>query len=120
MRNDKQNVIVEISFQFALDIIEFSELLEESRKFIVARQVLRAGTSIGANIREAQNAESKLDFIHKLKISAKEADETDYWLLLCKKARNYPNPDHLLLKLYEIVKVLSKIISTSKSNLKSN
>jgi four helix bundle protein len=50
MRNDKQNVIVEISFQFALDIIEFSELLEENRKYIVARQVLRAGTSIGANI----------------------------------------------------------------------
>ncbi len=120
MRNNKQNVIVEISFQFALNIIEFSELLEENRKYIVARQVLRAGTSIGANIREAQNAESKLDFIHKLKISAKEADETDYWLLLCQKARNYPNPDNLLLKLSEIVKVLSRIISTSKNNLKSN
>jgi|WetSurMetagenome_2_1015567.scaffolds.fasta_scaffold99391_2 four helix bundle protein len=119
MRNDKQNVIVEISFKFALDIIEFSELLEENKKFIVARQVLRAGTSIGANIREAQNAESKLDFIHKLKIAAKEADETDYWLLLCQKARNYPNPDNLLLKLPEITKVLSKIISTSKNNLES-
>jgi four helix bundle protein len=120
MRNDRQNVIVEISFQFALNIIEFSELLEENKKFIVARQVLRAGTSIGANIREAQNAESKLDFIHKLKIAAKEADETDYWLLLCKKARNYPNPDNLLLKLPELVKVLSKIISTSKNNLRSS
>jgi four helix bundle protein len=119
MRNDKQNVIVEISFQFALDIIEFSELLEENRKYIVARQVLRAGTSIGANIREAQNAESKVDFIHKLKIAAKEADETDYWLLLCKKARNYPNPDILLSKLPEIAKILSKIISTSKNNLRS-
>ena len=119
MRNDKQNVIVEISLQFALDIIEFSELLEENKKYIVARQVLRSGTSIGANIREAQNAESKLDFIHKLKIAAKEADETDYWLLLCKKAKNYPNPDNLLIRLSEITKVISKIISTSKNNLKS-
>jgi four helix bundle protein len=118
MRNDKQNLIVEVSFQFALDIIEFAEQLEENRKFVVARQVLKAGTSIGANIREAQNAESKLDFIHKLKIAAKEADETEYWLLLCKKAKNYPNPDDLLLKLPEIIKVISKIISTSKINLK--
>jgi len=120
MRNDRQNLIVELSFQFALDVIEFSELLEEKRKFVLARQILRAGTSVGANIREAQNAESKLDFIHKLKIAAKEADETDYWLLLCKKAKNYPNPEYLLLKLPEIIKVISKIISTSKNNLKSN
>jgi four helix bundle protein len=120
MRNDRQNLIVELSFQFALDVIEFSELLEEKRKFVLARQILRAGTSVGANIREAQNAESKLDFIHKLKIAAKEAGETDYWLLLCKKAKNYPNPEYLLLKLPEIIKVISKIISTSKNNLKSN
>jgi four helix bundle protein len=71
MRNNKQNVVVDLSYKFALDIIEFSELLEDNKKFIVARQVLKAGTSIGANIREAQNAESKADFIHKIKIAAK-------------------------------------------------
>ena len=79
MRNDKENVIVDLSLEFALDIIEYSEMLEENRKFVIANQLLKSGTSIGANIREAQNAESKADFIHKLKIAAKEADETEYW-----------------------------------------
>jgi four helix bundle protein len=80
MRNDKDNIIVSKSFDFALQIIEFAELLESKRKFILANQILKSGTSIGANIREAQNAESKADFIHKMKIAAKEADETEYWL----------------------------------------
>jgi four helix bundle protein len=117
MRNDKPNIIVDLSFSFALEIIEFSELLEENKKFIVARQILKAGTSIGANIREAQNAESKIDFIHKIKIAAKEADEAEYWLLLCNHSRNYPNADLLLNNLSDLVKVMSKIISTTKSNL---
>ena len=116
MRNDKQNVIVDLSFKFALEIIEFSELLEENKKFVVARQILKAGTSIGANIREAQNAESKDDFIHKLKIAAKEADECEYWLLLCKYSHGYPYSDHLLDKLVEIIKIISKIVSTAKRN----
>ena len=70
MRNDKENVIVNKSLQFAVEIIRFSEKLEEEKKFVIARQVLKSGTSIGANVREAQNAESKADFIHKLKIAA--------------------------------------------------
>ena len=74
MRNDKDNIIVKKSFDFALDIIKFCELLEENKKFIVARQLLRSGTSVGANVREAQNAESKSDFIYKIKIAIKEAD----------------------------------------------
>jgi four helix bundle protein len=83
MRNDKENLIVQLSVEFALAIIDYYELLEEARKFIVARQLLKSGTSIGANIHEAQNAESLDDFIHKMKIAAKEADETKYWLTLC-------------------------------------
>ena len=59
----------------------------------MASQIFRSGTSIGANIREAQNAETKRDFIHKFKISAKEADELEYWLRLCKASEFYPNPD---------------------------
>jgi four helix bundle protein len=115
MRNDKENIIVKLSFEFALKIIEFSEILEANKQFVIARQILRSGTSIGANIREAQNAESKADFIHKMKIAAKEADELDYWLLLCKESKNYPYNEELHLKLKEIIKILSKIISTSKS-----
>jgi four helix bundle protein len=68
----KDNVIIKLTFQFALDIIIYCENLQESKKFIIANQLLKSGTSIGANIREAQNAESKADFIHKFKISAKE------------------------------------------------
>jgi four helix bundle protein len=115
MRNDKENVIVDKSFLFALKIVAYCELLEEKRKYIVSRQLLKAGTSVGANVRESQNAESKEDFIHKLKIAAKEADETEYWLLICKYSPSYPFDDELLNNIQEILRILSKIISSSKS-----
>lgn len=111
----KDNLIVDLSFQFSLEIIEFCELLQTEKKFNLSNQLFRSGTSIGANIREAQNAESKADFIHKLKIAAKEADETEYWLSLCKQSKNYPDTANLLTKIESIIKVLSKIISSSKS-----
>lgn len=109
-----KNIIVELSFKFALNIISFSENLEQSKKFIISNQILRSGTSIGANIREAQNCESKQDFIHKLKIAAKEAEETEYWLELCKYSENYPINDQLLEDIIVIKKILNKIIKTSK------
>jgi len=114
MRDDKKNLIVDLSLNFALDIIEFCEILEAKRKYVIAKQLLKSGTSIGANIREAQNAESKADFIHKLKISAKEADETEYWLTLCQKSKTYPFEEQLMKDLNSIIRVLSKIISSSK------
>jgi len=110
----EDNLIMKLSFEFALETIEYVELLESKRKFVVANQLLKAATSIGANIREAQNAESKLDFIHKFKIAAKEADETDFWLLLCQAAKSYPNCEYLLEKIVPIQKTINKIISTSK------
>jgi four helix bundle protein len=110
----KDNLILKLSFELAVDVIKFSEFLDEKRKFTVSNQILRSGTSIGANIKEAQNAESKLDFIHKLKISSKEADELEYWLLLCNEVESYPNTDELLEKLTSIKKLLNKIISSSK------
>ena len=84
MRNDKENPIVDKSFQFAIEIVKLCDLFYENRKYVIGQQLLKSGTSIGANIREAQNAESKADFIHKMKIAAKEADETEYWLSICK------------------------------------
>ena len=114
---EKRNEILELSFEFALQIIVYCELLEESRKYVIARQLLKSGTSIGANIREAQNAESNLDFIHKLKIVAKEADETEYWLLLCDKSANYPSPNDLHTQLICIKKLLNSIISTMKRKI---
>ena len=117
MRDDKPNVIVEKSFEFALQIIEFVGLLESQHKFVLANQLLKSGTSIGANIREAQNAESKADFIHKMKIAAKVGDESEYWLLLCKFSKNYPFDEQLLYNLKEILMILNKIIASSKTNL---
>ncbi|GAB4253140.1 MAG: four helix bundle protein [Vicingaceae bacterium] len=111
-----KNEIVDISFEFAIEIIKYTELLENKQKQIVAKQLLKSGTSIGANIREAQHAESKADFIHKLKIAAKEAEETAYWILLCEKAISYPTPSNELKgQLLSIQKLLTKIISTSKN-----
>ena len=115
MQNNKPNIIVEKTLEFALQIIEYTELLESKRKFVVSNQLLKSGTSVGANVREAQNAESKQDFIHKMKIAAKEADETEYWLLLCHLSKSYPNCEELQKKLEEIIKILSKIIASSKT-----
>jgi four helix bundle protein len=116
MRDDQENIIVKLTFSFALEVIAYCERLEAERKFVIARQLMRSGTSIGANTREAQNAESKADFIHKLKIAAKETDETEFWLLLCRDSKTYPDPGNLLNALQTINRVLSKIISTSKRN----
>ena len=90
------NAIVDLSFEFALQIIAYAEILEQNKKIVVASQLLKSGTSIGANVREAQNCESKADFIHKFKIAAKEAEETEYWLLLYKHSQNYPFEEILL------------------------
>ena len=114
METEKKNLIVELTFQFSLEIIEFSELLESKRKFNMANQLFRSGTGIGANVKEAQSAESKADFIHKIKIASKEAEETEYWLLLCKHSKNYPDCENLLLQITSILKVLGKIISSSR------
>lgn len=115
MRNDRKNIIVQMTFDFSLQIIDYAELLDSKRKFVMANQILKSGTSVGANTREAQNAESKADFVHKFKIAAKEADEVQYWLSLCKEANSYPDPPpDLLEKMDNIVRVISKIISTSK------
>ena len=116
MRNDKQNMIVEKSFQFALEIVSYCEVLEENRKFVISRQLLKSGTSIGANVREAQNAESKIDFLHKMKIAAKEADETQYWLLICKNSLSYLENEKLLENVEELIRILTKIISSTKLN----
>jgi four helix bundle protein len=112
----KENAIVNLTFDFALKIIDFCDELDGMRKFALSNQLLKSGTSIGANAREAQNAESKADFIHKFKISAKEVEETEYWLLLCMHSNKLPNSVDLLKDLEPIKKIISKIIGTSKRN----
>ncbi len=114
MRNDKENIIVKLTFEFAIQIIDFVDILEVKKKYVVGKQLLKSATSVGANVREAQNAESKADFIHKMKIAAKEVDETEYWLMICKESKNYPFDDSLLDNIIDIKLIISKIISTSK------
>ena len=108
------NPILKLSFDFALIVIEYCESLENEKKYVIARQLLKSGTSIGANAMEAQNAESKADFIHKMKIAAKEAEESQYWLWLCQYSNSYPDCLSLQNKLEDINKVLGKILATSK------
>ncbi len=112
---EKENIIVSKSIEFSLDLIAYCEILEEKRKYVIANQLLKSGTSIGANIHEAQNAESKADFIHKMKIAAKEIEETKYWLILCERAKSYPFEENLTAKIKEISLIGYKIISTSKT-----
>jgi len=111
--SDKPNLIVDLTFSFSLKIIEFMEILESKRKYNMANQLFRSGTSIGANVREAQGAESKGDFKHKCKIAYKEAEETDYWLSLCRHANNYPSEQSMSDDIISIKKILGKIISST-------
>lgn len=108
------NPILKMTFDFSLSVIDYCDILDGIKKYTISRQLLKSGTSIGANAMEAQNAESKADFIHKIKIAAKEADETQYWLLLCSFSTIYPECDSLLLNLESIQKVLNKILGTAK------
>jgi four helix bundle protein len=79
----ENNVVRDKSFQFALRIVKlYRYLKEEKKEYVLSKQILRSGTAIGALVRESQHAESKADFIHKLSIALKEANETDYWIEL--------------------------------------
>ena len=110
----KENVIVNLTFEFALKTIDFCDDLDGLKKFALSNQLFKSGTSIGANVREAQNAESKADLIHKFKIASKEIEETEYWLLLCKHSKKLPDATALLEDLNPIKKITNKIIGTSK------
>ncbi len=115
---DTKNVILEKSFALALEVVKYSEVLEGNRKYVIGKQILRAGTSIGANIREAQSSESLGDFIHRLKVADKEACELEYWLDLVEAVPSYSQPSKMIKEgLLEVKKILSKIISTSKKRL---
>lgn len=113
---EKKNVIKEKSFSFAIEVVSLYKVLVERKEFVLSKQLLRSGTSIGANIREAEHAQSKADFINKLSISLKEANETEYWLDLLFKT-NYLTKiefENTKPKIIELLKLLTSIINTSK------
>lgn len=113
-------VLKDKSFMFALLVVKIGKrLIDERREYVLSKQLLRSGTSIGANIREAQNAQSKSDFIHKLSISQKECDETLYWLELLSQS-DYINKEEFEeahKAANELLKMLRSSIMTSKANL---
>ena len=112
-----ESIIATKAYSFALEIITlYKYLVNEKKEYVLSKQLLRSGTSIGANINEALSAQSKRDFVHKLSISLKEARETSYWLNLLKdseyiKQESFTN---LSNKCNEILKILSSIILTTK------
>jgi four helix bundle protein len=114
MQSNKENIIVDLTFAFAADSIRFCDGELNTKNRNLNYQFGKCSTSIGANVREAQNTKSKADFIHKMKIAAKEADESEYWLLLINEVYGLKQAETLLTKVDSINKVLSKIISSSK------
>jgi four helix bundle protein len=113
----KKNIIREKSFEFAVAIVNLGRDLQVSQKeYVLSRQLLRSGTSIGANVRESGNAQSNADFIHKLSIAQKETDETCYWLELLKATDYLDNQKFDLLhnQCLEILKIIKSIIITKK------
>jgi len=110
----EKNPLLKLSFEFSILILEYCDLLDQSKKYAISKQLIRSGTSIGANSMEAQNSESKADFIHKIKIAAKEADETQYWITLCEFANSYPATDIIANKLTELQKIINAILGTAK------
>lgn len=116
-----ENIIKTKSFNFALRIVKLVQFLnQEKREYVLSKQLLRSGTAIGALVREAEQAESKLDFIHKLAISQKEANESDYWLELLFQSDYLNEIQYQSLKsdITEINKILASIIISTKQNLK--
>ena len=113
----RDGLIVQKSLTLSTAIIKFCILLSERKQFVISNQLLKSGTSVGANVFEAQYAESRLDFIHKMKIAQKEANETLYWFLICEKMQESTEHKELIKLINEILAILSKIITTSKKNL---
>lgn len=110
---ERNNAIVDKSFHFGCDIVRFSRILRREKEFEIAGQLIRCGTSIGANIRESQRAVSKKDFKNKLSISLKEADETSYWLDIIEETIMDKIPYQLAERCEELIKLLVAIIKNS-------
>ncbi len=117
----KENIIASKSYAFALRIIKlYKFLVSEKKEYVLSKQILRSGTSVGALVKEAEHAQSKADFVHKMNIALKEANETEYWLMLLKDSDyidknsfNSIHPENI-----ELIKLLVSIVKTSRLNNK--
>lgn len=110
-----KNIIVDKTFSFALKVIEvYKHLVADKKEFVLSKQLLRSGTSIGANVNEAIEAQSKADFIHKLSIALKEARETHYWIRLLMESGYLDSDLFLINSVTELIRILTAIIKTTK------
>ncbi len=116
-----KNVVKDKSYMFAIQIIELYKVLIDKKEFVLSKQLLRSGTAIGALIQESEHAESKKDFIHKLSISLKEANETTYWLNLLVDTHYIEQSDFNKINNLniELIRLLVSIIKSSKNNLQN-
>ena len=115
----KENIIASKSYTFALRIIKlYKYLVAEEKEYVLSKQVLRSGTSIGALVKEAEHAQSKADFVHKMNIALKEANETEYWLMLLKDSEyiDEKNFNSIYPDSVELIKLLVSIVKTSRLN----
>ncbi len=114
-----KNVVKEKSLEFAIRIVNlYKYLIDTKKEFIMSKQLLRSGTAIGALVRESEHAESKADFIHKLSVALKEANETDYWLELLYRTEYLTEKQYQSINnnIVELLKLLISIIKKSKNN----
>lgn len=110
----RENVVRAKSFAFALRIIRLYQRLKRAREFVISQQLLRSGTSIGANVEEAQAAQSRRDFLSKMSIASKEARETRYWLLLIKESGlAEADVTHEMGEVDELIRLLTAIVKSS-------
>jgi len=114
----KENVVKDKSFAFALRVVKLYQFLcKEKREFVLSKQLLRSGTAIGASVREAEQAESRADFIHKMSIALKEANESDYWIELLYQSDYLDQSGYqsIMADCRELLRLLISIVKTSKS-----
>jgi four helix bundle protein len=112
--------IDERTFEFALLIIETYKFLTKKNEYVLSRQLLRSGTSIGANVQEAQAAQSKKDFISKMAVASKESRETNYWLRLLNKSgylSDFEKREAIFSEILSLTNILTKIVKTSKDRI---
>ena len=119
MGNREDSIVLKKAFNFALKVIDLNRELLSRKEYVLSNQVVRSGTSIGANINEALGGVSKKDFQHKMALAFKEANETEYWLELLKYS-NTADTENLLSDISEVRRILAAIIITSKSNQSKN
>jgi len=119
----KESVVRNKSYAFALRMIKaYKYLTQEQREFVLSKQVLRSGTSIGALVKEAEHAQSLADFINKMNIALKESNETEYWLMLLKDSEYIDEQSYNSIHqdCSELIKLLASIVKTSKEKLGKN